>query len=512
MIGLVAVGDGHLHDRLDAPQRPRAEGAAAGRASRARSRAGSTWALVAMAFLAVLREGLETAVFLLAAFQDASDPTAAGAGAVLGLVVAVAIGVGLYRGGVRLDLARFFRVTGVVLVIVAAGLVATSLHTAAEAGWINGGQQQAFDLLADRARHGDRLAADRHARAAAAPDRARGHRLARSTPCRCSSSSLRPTACGRRCAPPRPGWPVVAAPVVLLVGVFAGGDAGGAAAASRPGAARSTCAPRTRAASPAVLRLAVRPGERSPSPAPASTRSSTAAGSSAEAENLAAGLEGDFSLTLQPGAYTLRCSGGRRRRAARSSTGARRAVAAAAASASYRRYLERETAVLVTRTHAFAGALRAGDVEQARALFASARSRTRRSSRSRRPSATSTRGSTRASTTSSRARRGRASTRSRRSCGCGDTTRGTAALADGLRGRHRARCRRCVQTVKLEPAQIANGATDLLGRGLEVQGHRRGGPLLAHRPERLRGQRRRRQAAFDAIRPALRKRDPSLAT
>jgi high-affinity iron transporter len=108
--------------------------------------AGSTMALVAMAFLAVLREGLETSVFLLAAFQNATDTTAAGSGAVLGLVAAVAIGLGLYRGGVRINLTRFFRVTGVVLVFVAAGLLATSAHTAHEAGWINGLQGQALDL------------------------------------------------------------------------------------------------------------------------------------------------------------------------------------------------------------------------------------------------------------------------------------------------------------------------------------------------------------------------------
>jgi len=108
--------------------------------------AGSTMALVAMAFLAVLREGFETSVFLLAAFQDASDTTAAGAGAVIGLVAAVAIGLGIYRGGVRINLSRFFRVTGLILVFVAAGLLATSLHTAHEAGWFNGLQGQALDL------------------------------------------------------------------------------------------------------------------------------------------------------------------------------------------------------------------------------------------------------------------------------------------------------------------------------------------------------------------------------
>ena len=83
----------------------------------------------AMAFLAVLREGFETSVFLLAAFQDTSDPASAGAGAVIGLVAAVALGIAIYFGGVRINLSRFFRVTGFVLVLVAAGLLATAVHT-----------------------------------------------------------------------------------------------------------------------------------------------------------------------------------------------------------------------------------------------------------------------------------------------------------------------------------------------------------------------------------------------
>jgi high-affinity iron transporter len=107
---------------------------------------GSTMALVGMAFLAVLREGFETSVFLLAAFQDATDTAAAGAGAVLGLLAAIAIGLGLYRGGVRINLTRFFRITGLVLVFVAAGLLASAAHTAHEAGWINSFQSQALDL------------------------------------------------------------------------------------------------------------------------------------------------------------------------------------------------------------------------------------------------------------------------------------------------------------------------------------------------------------------------------
>jgi high-affinity iron transporter len=107
---------------------------------------GSAIGLVTMAFLAVLREGFETAVFLLAVFQDTSHPGSAGTGAVLGLVAAVGLGVALYRGGVRLNLSRFFRVTGLVLVLVAAGLFAMSVHTAHEAGWFNSLQAQAIDL------------------------------------------------------------------------------------------------------------------------------------------------------------------------------------------------------------------------------------------------------------------------------------------------------------------------------------------------------------------------------
>jgi high-affinity iron transporter len=107
---------------------------------------GSAMALVGMAFLAVLREGFETSVFLVAAFQDSTDTTAAGAGAILGLVAALLIGVALYRGGIRINLSRFFRITGVILVFVAAGLLATAAHTAHEAGWINSFQSQAVDL------------------------------------------------------------------------------------------------------------------------------------------------------------------------------------------------------------------------------------------------------------------------------------------------------------------------------------------------------------------------------
>ncbi len=107
---------------------------------------GSVMAIVGMAFVAVLREGLETAVFLLATLENANSPTAAASGASLGILVAVVLGYGIYRGGVRINLRQFFRITGVVLVIVAAGLLAAAVHEFAEAGLITFMQEPAVDL------------------------------------------------------------------------------------------------------------------------------------------------------------------------------------------------------------------------------------------------------------------------------------------------------------------------------------------------------------------------------
>lgn len=107
---------------------------------------GSAGALVVMAFLAVLREGFETAVFLLATFQANDNALLAGLGAALGILLSALAGYGIYRGGVRLNLSRFFRATGAVLVLVAAGLVMSALHSGHEAGWVAVGQQQALDL------------------------------------------------------------------------------------------------------------------------------------------------------------------------------------------------------------------------------------------------------------------------------------------------------------------------------------------------------------------------------
>jgi high-affinity iron transporter len=110
---------------------------------------GGAFAMAAMAFLAVLKEGFETSVFLLAAAETShGNRWFAALGGALGIAVSIALGVALYFGGLKLNLGRFFRITGVFLVLIAAGLVAGALRTAHEAGWVNLGQQQVLDFSA----------------------------------------------------------------------------------------------------------------------------------------------------------------------------------------------------------------------------------------------------------------------------------------------------------------------------------------------------------------------------
>jgi high-affinity iron transporter len=106
----------------------------------------STKALVGLAFVAVIREGLETAIFLFAVLEGSANVAVGLVGATAGIVVASGLGYAIYKGGARINLSRFFRVTGVVLVLVAAGLVASSIHEFAEAGVFGWGQSPAVDL------------------------------------------------------------------------------------------------------------------------------------------------------------------------------------------------------------------------------------------------------------------------------------------------------------------------------------------------------------------------------
>lgn len=105
---------------------------------------GQGWALIGMVFLAVAREGLESVFFLLAIFQQ-SRGWEAPVGALAGIAVSVVVGYGLYSGGVRLDLRRFFRLTGLFILLVAAGLLAGVLRKFHEGGIWNHLQQVVFD-------------------------------------------------------------------------------------------------------------------------------------------------------------------------------------------------------------------------------------------------------------------------------------------------------------------------------------------------------------------------------
>jgi high-affinity iron transporter len=93
------------------------------------------WALFLLAFIAVLREGIELALFLTAAVF-ATDTVQTLIGSALGLGTAILLGWTLVATTMRLDLRRFFQVTGILLILFAAGLVAHGVHELNEVGWI----------------------------------------------------------------------------------------------------------------------------------------------------------------------------------------------------------------------------------------------------------------------------------------------------------------------------------------------------------------------------------------
>ncbi|MCW2820379.1 MAG: high-affinity Fe2+/Pb2+ permease [Marmoricola sp.] len=123
---------GELRGRLDTA-------AEAGRAS-----------LAFVALLAVGREGLETALFLWAATQAATNSDGSTAtplvGALLGILTAVAMGFAFYKGVLKINLGKFFKWTGVILIVVAAGVLAYGIHDLQEAGILPGLNSLAFDV------------------------------------------------------------------------------------------------------------------------------------------------------------------------------------------------------------------------------------------------------------------------------------------------------------------------------------------------------------------------------
>ena len=117
---------------------------------------GSAWGLAVLAFTAVIREGIETSLFLFGQITAARGPGPGASGdqlavlwgALAGLLLAMAIGYAIYRGSRRLNLRAFFLWTGIGLVFVAAGLVSRAVHELIEVHVVGVGTQTAFDISA----------------------------------------------------------------------------------------------------------------------------------------------------------------------------------------------------------------------------------------------------------------------------------------------------------------------------------------------------------------------------
>ena len=104
--------------------------------------------IVLVAFLAVGREGIETALFLWAAVQATGATTMPLLGAALGIATAIGLGALIYAGMLKINLAKFFTYTGAILIIVAAGVLSYGVHDLQEAGILPGLHALAFNVSA----------------------------------------------------------------------------------------------------------------------------------------------------------------------------------------------------------------------------------------------------------------------------------------------------------------------------------------------------------------------------
>ncbi len=106
---------------------------------------GGAFSLAALAFAAVAREGVETSIFLWAAAQNSGSlPTLVGG--FTGIAISIFLGYLIYLGAVKLNLSVFFRTTGLLLMVVAAGVLTYGIHEFQELGWLPGEDAIAYDL------------------------------------------------------------------------------------------------------------------------------------------------------------------------------------------------------------------------------------------------------------------------------------------------------------------------------------------------------------------------------
>ena len=370
-----------------------------------------------MAFLAVMREGFETAVFLLATFQNSTNKAAGGIGALLGVMTAVAGGFVIYKGGLKINLSRFFKVTGVVLVVIAAGLVMSAFRTGHEAGWVTFGQGSTWNLdwlvhkgtpieslitgvlgiQQQPTRHRGRCVlplprADAHPRSrprspAFAPSDSRDdrpHRRSRDPLDRLvmtqsandiarSQSVKTVNTDGRHHRRPR-----VAAAALLIAGI--GSLATACAKQDDDAAAKGAikveitdagCEPSPASAESGLVSFAIA-NKGSAKATEAELKSADGKNVLGEKENLTDGLTGSFKLNLREGTYKMYCPGAKQDTwdfAVTKGTDVKDwkdNPELVAAVKGYSRYVEAQTADLATQTKKFTDAVRAGDIEKSK--------------------------------------------------------------------------------------------------------------------------------------------------
>lgn len=103
-------------------------------------------AVALLAFLTVGREGFETALLMVAYAESVSGGVLPLVGLLTGVTVAAALTVALYRGAVRIDFNRFFLITGLFLIVVAAGILSYGIHAFQAFGWLPGLNYLAYDI------------------------------------------------------------------------------------------------------------------------------------------------------------------------------------------------------------------------------------------------------------------------------------------------------------------------------------------------------------------------------
>jgi high-affinity iron transporter len=116
------------------------------RSGMARALETGSLAVLALAFLAVGREGVETALFMVGyAEAETAWPLV---GLLTGVLIAAAIAYGMYAGAIRLNLSKFFTYTGIFLIVVAAGILSYGVGALQTVGWLPGLGSKAFDISA----------------------------------------------------------------------------------------------------------------------------------------------------------------------------------------------------------------------------------------------------------------------------------------------------------------------------------------------------------------------------